>query len=121
MTPPGHQQRLGRAGDEPLLVVHLGGGQAHRAGAEGGLGARQTHSPTGGRTRCTVSSVFMKLHWAGSRAAEAPEAESTQLSSRCSGVSSSPGTSGSSGRIQTTAGPGRVTAPSIHCHSTESR
>ena len=62
--------------------------------------------PTGGRTTCTVSSVFMKFHSAGSRAAEAPEAESTQVSSRCSGVISSPGTSGTRGRIQTTAGPG---------------
>src|SRR4051812_14099563 len=38
----------------------------------------QTHSPSGGRTTCTLSSVFMKFHSAGSSAAEAPEAESTQ-------------------------------------------
>ena len=47
---------------------------------------RQTHSPSGGRTTCTVSSVFMKFHSVGSRAAEAPEAESTQVSSRCRGA-----------------------------------
>ena len=63
----------------------------------------------------------MKFHSATSSAAEAPDAESTQASSRCNGVSSSSGTSGISGRIQTTAGPGRVTAPEIHSHSTESR
>ena len=83
--------------------------------------SRQTHSPTGGRTTWTLSSVFMKFHSAGSSAAEAPDAESTQVSRRCSGDICSPGTSGSSGRIQTTAGPGRVTAPSIQHHSTESR
>ncbi len=70
---------------------------------------------------CTVSSVFMKFHSVTSSAAEAPEAESTQASSRCSGLSSSSGTSRVCGRIHTTAGPGRVTAPEIHSHSTESR
>ncbi len=63
----------------------------------------------------------MKFHCSGSSADEAPEAESTQQSSRCSGLIASPGTSGSRGRIHTVAGPGRVTAPSIHCHSIESR
>ena len=55
-----------------------------------------------------------------STAAETPEAESTQVSSRCSPDISSPGRRGTVGRIQTVPGPCRVTAPSIQRHSMES-
>ena len=93
--PRGHQQRLGRARDDAALVVHLGGGRCRRCRTQRGLGAQADPLADRGRTRCTVRSVFMKFHSARSSAAEAPEAESTQVSSRCSGHIASPGTSGS--------------------------
>src|ERR1044071_511933 len=39
---------------------------------------RQSHSPTGGRSTCTVSSVLRKAQVSASTAADTPEAESTQ-------------------------------------------
>ena len=77
-----------------------------------------TQSPTGSRSRCTVISVFMNAHSAGSRAAETPEAESTQVISIAVPDSGSSGSSGTIGRIQTVAAPGLRTAPWIQRHST---
>ena len=82
--------------------------------------SRQTHSPTGSRRIVTVRSVFMKPHWVGSSAAEAPLAESTQHINRARPRAGSPGRRSIRGRIHTVAGPGSSTDPLIHRHSTAS-
>ena len=52
----------------------------------------RAHSPTGSRRTCTVSSVLRNRQAAGSSAADTPDAESTQVSSRCTGLVGSPST-----------------------------
>ena len=54
--------------------------------------SRHTHSPAGGRSTWTVSSVLRNPHSAGSSSAETPEAESTHDSSRWTGDIGSPST-----------------------------
>ena len=72
------------------------------------VASRQTHSPAGGRSTCTVSSVFRNAHSRASSAALTPDAESAHASSRWTGEIASPSTS-AGGRIQTTPGPGSTT------------
>src|SRR5665811_2444501 len=48
--------------------------------------SRHSHSPRGGLSTCTVSSVLMKFHRPGSSSADTPEAESTHDISRCTGL-----------------------------------
>ena len=82
--------------------------------------SRHTHSPSGGRSTCRVSSVLRNAHERGSSSALAPDAESAHTSSRWSGEIGSPSTR-SGDRIHTSAGPLSVTAPLTQRHSTASR
>src|SRR4051794_18167370 len=68
--------------------------------------SRHAHSPSGGRSRCTVRSVLMKMKPAQSSGALTPLPPSAASIVRWSGVIGSPSTSSTRGRIQTVAGPG---------------
>ena len=104
-----HQQRLRRPRDRARLVVHRR--RRRRRRRRGRAWSRRPGRPTrptGGRSTCTVSSVFRNAHSPGRAPRETPEAESTQVSSRCSGRHRLALDQATGGRIQTTPGPGSV-------------
>ena len=70
-----------------------------------------TQSPAGGRSRCTLRSVLMKMKPLQSSGALTPLPPSAATSTRCSGVGSSPSTRATRRRIQTVAGPGLEERP----------
>ena len=101
-SPRPHEQRLRGAARAARLVGRAPPRRARRrACPAASTASRQTHSPAGSRVRCTVSSVLMKRWRRKSSAALTPLPESAATSTRASGVTGSPATSGWRMRIQT--------------------
>ena len=74
----------------------------------------QIHSPAGIRSRWTVSSTLTKMNSRKSSAAEIPLPTSAATIARCSGVGSSPATSGTRIRSQAVAGPISMNPPAAN-------